>query len=1566
MSGVPLKVELEFSRVANPSDPFKFQFSTQEYRLRTESGGYQCSWLSWDEGLIERLEALRSPQRNSLLLREVGMELQSFLEPLGWESIAQKIFDASREQRLVLLTIRSAAAELYALPWELLTSKATGQHVGAMPGVLLRFEWPGTSTHSEQPVPRHGMGRILFAWSAAGGEVPAASQLRSIETACAAGVLNFDRDRDVLSGVSMGSLRTALDSARRDNKPIAVVHLLAHGCRVGEAFGLKFDSGTAGEPDVMIDAGQLQGLLSHYTSMVRLVVLSVCNSADVGKPGNVLGSFAQELHRAGIASVVASRYPLSVTGAERLTKTLYHELLVDLNTLESALLSVRRDLAEDVTEIDWASLQLYARSEDGDATRPFVFRPYQWLSAFDIERHRFFFGRSHITERLRQKCQALWDAPDATKFLAILGPSGVGKSSLARAGLLASLQQRPLSAPQPWRTVVLRPGAEPLSDLDSALLTSHRYPSSGPIIMLIDQFEEVYTRCTDRTKQDLFVERLLTYARDPGRRFFVVITLRIDFTQDINEHHHELCRLLSEQEVMVYGMNRQELRQAIAEPARLVGKPLDEATIELLLSQAQDSEGALPHLEFALSSVWEGILAGQAPAAKLGEIGGVGGSLADRAQSIYNSLTDPVEKDIARRALVGLVAFSNGTRNTRCRAPLSELRGRGVTTSAVHAVLSKFADEQARLVTLDQDGQETVAEFAHEALLDVWTDLQTWIDERRSDWGLHHRAMEDAKLWHKDGRNDGTLWRSPRLDSLRDYHKRKPDEFGPLLDSFLTAAESRQKKERVWRVVIVAIVMMSLLTVAATYIAMERQQSREGKERVHQQIVGTYFERGRQHLFEGATPNEGLLWLHRAQGARSENLALLDLLKSAMQPVDAAQAVLIGHEGAILSARFSPDGRRIVTSSADNTARVWAADSGRLLSVLAGQISILSDATFSDDGRRLLTTSFDNTIRVWDAESGHLRTEFKGNESTSLAATYSPDGNRIITAGTKDDRAIVWEANSGLIISTLRLHAGSLDFARFSPDGRRIVTAVDGKTVRIWNASTGRQTAVLKDRKGGLIIQRFSPDGHRLLTLGSDSTAQVWDTDTGLQIAEFNAHSDTIRLGNFSPDGRRIVTASDDSTVRVWEADSGLLLTKLTRNLSGVSVAEFSPDGRRIVTASRDNTARIWDSRSGRLLAEFTSNYGSLNSVQFSPDGSHLVTASNDNTARVFRVDSVRLMAELRGHTDHVHGASFSPDGHRIVTISDDKTAKLWDANHGRLLVDLKGHVSGVWSATFSPDGHRLATASDDQTVRVWDSDSGRQVARFTAHPSSVWGASWSNNGRCIVIGSWDHTARMWDAETGQLLATFSGHSESILGISFSRDRRRIVTASLDKTARVWDADTGRLLAELTGHLDSVQSASFSSDGRRVVTASSDKKVRVWDADTGRVLLELRGHDDSVHSASFSPDGRRIVTASSDQTAKVWDAQSGHLLAELLGHGGRVWSALFSPDGRRVVTASSDQTAKVWDVSPEERTYDQLDKLIRCHIPVRFLGEGSDVTVFHEPSPEECQDYSSITPVDMR
>jgi len=650
---------------------------------------------------------------------------------------------------------------------------------------------------------------------------------------------------------------------------------------------------------------------------------------------------------------------------------------------------------------------------------------------------------------------------------------------------------------------------------------------------------------------------------------------------------------------------------------------------------------------------------------------------------------------------------------------------------------------------------------------------------------------------------------------------------------------------------------------------------------------------------------------HEAEYQASQALQAQSRLLTQAAAQRLKDADVAGAQGVILEVLMNPT---LATTSTAATVSVFqdirAADTQ--IAVLSGHASFVLAAAYSPDGARIVTGSADRTARIWDARTGAQLAVLSGHRGSVNFPAYSRDGTRIATAGA-DKTVRIWDARTGAYLGVLTGHRDEVNCVAFSPDGRRVLTASEDGTARIWDADTFAPLAVLSVHGNHVDCAAYSPDGSHIVTAADDKAARIWDARTGAQLITLSGHEDLVYTATYSPDGTRIVTASGDHTARIWDARTGEQLLVLAGHGDRVYSAAYSADGLRIVTASSDHTARIWDARTGKQLGVLSGHGDRVRSAVFSRDGTRIITASDDATARVWDAGPGAQLAVFSGHGDRVYSAAYSRDGTRIVSASADGTARVWGARSGAQLAS-SSHIQGyAYYAGFSHDGARIVVASHDKLARVYDARTGVQLGVLSGHDGDVYTAVYSPDGTQIATASLDKNARTFDAKTGALRAVLSGHSGPVYSAEYSPDGTRIVTSSYDKTARIWDARTGAQLAVLSGHTGVVDSARYSPDGTRIVTTSLDKTARIWDARTGIPLSVLSGHSSAVNAADYSPDGVRIVTASNDRTARIWDAVTGAQLAVLSGHGDRVNTAAYSPDGTRIVTASLDKTVRVWN-----------------------------------------------------
>ena len=1159
--------------------------------------------------------------------------------------------------------------------------------------------------------------------------------------------------------------------------------------------------------------------------------------------------------------------------------------------------------------------------------------PYKGLRAFHEVDAPDFFGRETLTQQLLGRL-----AEDAalSRFLAVVGPSGSGKSSVVRAGLMPALRRQLLPGGRQPVVVDLIPGARPLEELEAALLRVAVNPPPSlleqlradqrglaravkrvlpgddqtEMLLVIDQFEELFTLVRDEATRQDFIESLFSAITEPRGRLWVVITLRADF-YDRPLLYLPSSELLGRRTEVVGPLTADEMYRAITGPAERAGLEFESSLVATILQAMGEQPGALPLLQYTLTELYERRTGRLLTLAAYRASGGIFGSLAKRAESLYAALT-PAEQLEARQLFLRLMTLGEGVEDTRRRVRIAELVSAARNEEALHRVLDVF--RQYRMLTLDRDPvtREPLVEVAHEALLRSWGRLHSWLTESRDQLLVQRRLMFSAAEWQAAGQERSFLANGARLARFAEL-----------------AAEADASRA-------LALTGEEQAYVAASLADQQRQQAAEQERQLRELALQKRAANRLRYLtatlalFLLVASTLALLAFAQQRAAQT-NLTHSEALRLASEANGLLQsggpAELVGLLSLLsIRTQHTPQGDAVLEAAArlDYPVRRFA-----------GYTDTVAVLTFSPDGKRLLSSDNTSTIRQWDVPGGKELNRFPGRVS-SLA--YAPDGAHFAT-DYANNTVVIWDSATMTQTAVFSGHTGRVLRALYSPDGKYLLSTSADKTARIWDAGTGHQVRIFRaetdlspvpDRATTAFSTAlaWSPDGKYVVTGGNDGFVRLWDAQTGRLVRRFDTSLKGADFGvlAYSPDGKTIATPGPRFTIVLWDVATGARLRELVGHTNTPNSAAFSSDGKSLFTGSQDNTARLWDVATGQEQRVFR---GPMSGAVLSPDGRYATAAAADGTVLLWdlagHADPPILGGEVPAAPGRVWSASFSADDRTVLTSNDSEgKAQLWDATTGRPLQPLffGANNSTVNYAAFSPDGKYvlLADGRPDAHAHLFDITTGTEVRSFLNPSGILFEAVFSPDGRQVLTAGFDsrYLARLWDTATARPVLTFTGHTSWLLSTAYAPDGQTVLTGSADGTARLWDVRTGQERQRFTANAGGIVAVAYTPDGKRVLTAD-DNGARLWDLQTGASLGIFANHQGEVKALAVAPDGNSVLSGNEDGVAYLWDIRGapdapnwGGELRRFTGHAAGVVSVAFSHDGKYLLTGSSDGTARIW------------------------------------------------------
>ncbi|WP_029633541.1 nSTAND1 domain-containing NTPase [[Scytonema hofmanni] UTEX B 1581] len=539
----------------------------------------------------------------------------------------------------------------------------------------------------------------------------------------------------------------------------------------------------------------------------------------------------------------------------------------------------------------------------------------------------------------------------------------------------------------------------------------------------------------------------------------------------------------------------------------------------------------------------------------------------------------------------------------------------------------------------------------------------------------------------------------------------------------------------------------------------------------------------------------------------------------------------------------------------------------------------------------------------------------EGHGKAVISVKFSPDGQTIASAS--DDETVKLWRRDGKLLRTLEGHEEAIKDVSFSPDGKMIATgSFDGK-VKLWRTIDGGLIKTINAHDAEIYSVSWSADGQMIGSGSADKTVKIWRVSDGQFIRTLSGHNDDVNSISFSLDSQIIASGSADKTIKIWRVSDGTLLKTLTGHTAAVNSVAFSPEGK-IASGSADKTIKIWRITDATLPKTIEAHSDQVTSVSFSPDGQTLASASKDKTINLWNPKDGTLLQTFLGHTIEVNGVSFSPDAQTLASAGADQTVILWRRDNS-LIKTLTGHNSWVNSVSFSPQGNLLASVSDDKSIKLWHIPNMTLRSSLEGldkspdgHNGGVYGVSFSPDGQTMATSGGDRWVILWRTSDGYMIKPLEGHNHEVNNVSFSPKGDILASASADATIKLWRVKDGKLIRTLTGHKGEVFRVRFSPKGGILASAGRDNTVKIWRVSDGQLVRIFKGHTKAVSGVSFNPKGDVLASASSDKTIKLWRVSDGKLLKTLRGHTEEVWGVTFSPDGSMIASASNDNTVKLW------------------------------------------------------
>jgi WD40 repeat protein/DNA-binding SARP family transcriptional activator len=1212
--------------------------------------------------------------------------------------------------------------------------------------------------------------------------------------------------------------------------------------------------------------------------------------------------------------------------------------------------------------------------------------PYRGLDVFREVDASFFFGREEITDRLAEVVAG------PTSLAAIVGASGSGKSSALYAGLIPKIRTE-----NNWTILDFRPGTQPFLALSTTLTPILNPQLSEPearqeaqalseslqqrdvqlfdvlqkvwnkstttnrMLLVIDQFEELFTLCPDAEIRRRFLDVLLGAVEAGNEKkispIVVLIAMRADFMGQALSYR-PFADVLEGQLTIIGPMNQTELRAAIEKPALKQGSSFEPGLPSRILNDVGDEPGNLPLLEFALTLLWDQLDQGWLTHAAYEDTGEVKGALVSFAEEVFLAL-NKIQQENTRRIFVQLVQPGRGTEDTRRLATRDEFGDEN------WELIQHLANKRLVVTGSDSKGRETV-EIIHEVLIGEWNRLRDWMDSDRNFriWQEDLRTAYDQ--WEESDRSNDALLRGVALGKAENWLNERDDDLSEMERQFIQAS-LKEKMERQ----------------AEERLRQERERSLEQRSRTILRILVVV-------LLLATAISIGFAWVARSEARQAIEASSLSLAANANQALndkDSTSAMLLAmaanrienppteSQRILLDAAFSPGPREalFLFETVENA-------EGPALSLVV-----------SPDGRTALIGLFDGKIILWDIENrreirrfdGHSPGKFHINRTVQNSGVndlaFSPDGDQAISGG-DDGAVILWDVNTGEEVRRFEGHTGAVRTVEISPDGLTAVSGgLSGESLNepgelvLWDLNTGKELRRFDGNAGAVVDLSISPDGGSLIAssgevdyLGTPFQSYsliLWDIETGEIIHDFgnlDRDNPAVSIGSvcthiLSEKGTDqtqtteeqctsyAITGSTDHNLYQWDIQTRELIKTLEGHSDLVTSLAISPDGRKALSGDGNGEVILWNLDSGEIIARFNAHSSWITDIVYNPDGRSAFSLALDGRIIQWDLHNAAQINRFEGHKTAVLDVAYIPETKQFVSVSgsydpaapiiEEESMRIWNLETKQQTGSLDWYLSDIFQVAISPDGRRaLSGMMVDQIVRLWDLATGREIRRFEGHNLPVLSVAFLPDGSKGVSGAVDGMIILWDLNTGREIRRFLGHEGGIWALDVSPDGSTALSGSDDYLVIMWDLETGEEIKHFVGHEDTVSGVAFSPDGLRAVSGDTGGSIIEWDLETGTEIHRFSGHGGTGPvgrtRVAYHPNGEIILSSGWDGTLALWDLKTGEEIHRFRGHDTDfIFDVAISPDGESALSCGTDQTIIQWglDIPPLEELTEWIE-----------------------------------------